>query len=59
MNYDLLHYSEKDFCERQNLLPSEYMNLKMKIVREQSKVTIINDQLIKEKIRELGIISIQ
>jgi hypothetical protein len=42
-NYDMLNQPEKELCEKHNLLPTEYLNLKMKIIREQSKVTIINE----------------
>ena len=40
-------------------MPTDYLNLKVKIVREQGKVTPINDQLILEKIVELGSRSIK
>ena len=32
-NYDLLNVHEKSFCEQFNVLPSDYLDLKMKIIR--------------------------
>ena len=46
LSYDILNSQEKDFCEKLNLLPTDYLNLKVKIVREQGKVTPINEKLI-------------
>jgi hypothetical protein len=46
LSYDTLNSQEKDFCEKLNLLPTDYLNLKVKIVREQGKVTPINEKLI-------------
>ena len=55
LNYDILSYAEKDLCEKYNILPSDYLSLKVKIIREQGKVTPINEQLIMGKIGDLGL----
>jgi hypothetical protein len=48
--YEMLNSAEKDFCERKNILPTEYLELKIKIIREQCKCLGISDKLIIEKL---------
>ena len=34
LSYDILNHAEKELCERYNILPNDYLSLKVKIVRE-------------------------
>ncbi len=58
LNYDLLNSAEKEFCEKINILPSDYLDLKTKIIREQGKWRIISVKLMTEKLSQVNTKSI-
>ena len=36
-DYENLNNEERDLCEKLNILPREYLHLKLRVVREQAK----------------------
>ena len=57
--YEILNQAEKDLCEQNNILPNDYVNLKLKVIREQGRSSQITERTILEKLHEISSKSIK